>query len=101
MLAEQESRAASEAVGGFAEAQAPFAPESPYRDEADIDDSDGRAHRTRYQTIASPLTALDRRKDQDGKPFLEDSVVRAWERLREDFEFAQMGPAGPKTGISF
>ena len=40
----------------------------------------------------SPLVALARRRDRDGRPFLEDALVRAGERLREDFELAQMGP---------
>ena len=40
----------------------------------------------------SPLVALARRRDRNGKPFLNDSLVRAGERLREDFELAQMGP---------
>jgi hypothetical protein len=32
------------------------------------------------------------RRDKDGKPFLEPELVAAAERLREDFELAQMGP---------
>ncbi|MEP5731874.1 MAG: DUF6456 domain-containing protein [Sulfitobacter sp.] len=38
----------------------------------------------------SPLSALARRRDKDGARFLEDSLVHAGERLREDFELAQM-----------
>lgn len=40
--------------------------------------------------VDSPLAALARRKDKDGTPFLERALVAAGERLREDFELAQM-----------
>jgi len=46
----------------------------------------------RYNLAESPLTALSRRKGKDGKPFLSHELVTAGERLREDFETAQMGP---------
>ncbi len=46
----------------------------------------------RYNAAESPLTALARRKDRNGKPFLSNDLVAAGERLREDFELAQMGP---------
>lgn len=40
----------------------------------------------------SPVTALARRRDRDGKPFLTPDLVAAAEKLREDFEIAQIGP---------
>lgn len=43
-------------------------------------------------TAESPLGILARRKDKDGKPFLTPEMVLAGERLREDFELAQLGP---------
>ena len=46
----------------------------------------------RYNATESPLSALSRRKDKNGKPFLSSDLVAAGERLREDFELAQMGP---------
>ncbi|MCG6884577.1 MAG: DUF6456 domain-containing protein [Silicimonas sp.] len=46
----------------------------------------------RYNAAESPLSALARRKDKDGTPFLSPEQVAAGERLREDFELAQMGP---------
>jgi hypothetical protein len=46
----------------------------------------------RYNLSESPLAGLARRKDRDGKPFLTRDMVTAGERLREDFELAQMGP---------
>lgn len=46
----------------------------------------------RYNAAESPLLALSRRRDKDGTPFLSPELVAAGERLREDFELAQMGP---------
>lgn len=87
MVAEQENR-----VRGFAEAQAGF--ETGRAAEAALEevDRDPRARRGRYMLAESPLTALSRRRDKDGKPFLTDVLIAAGERLREDFELAQMGP---------
>lgn len=47
---------------------------------------------TRPVTVESPVTALARRRDKDGNPFLTPDLVYAAERLREDFEAAQAGP---------
>jgi transposase-like protein len=47
--------------------------------------------RLRY-SVESPVAALGRRLDKSGKPFLSPDLVDAAERLREDFELAQMGP---------
>ncbi len=55
-----------------------------------IDDAGPR--RIRYNIAESPVSVLGRRRDRDGKPFLEPDLVEAAERLREDFELAQMGP---------
>ena len=46
----------------------------------------------RYNAAESPLSALARRKEKDGNPFLAPDLVAAGERLREDFELAQLGP---------
>ncbi len=46
---------------------------------------------TRLPVQESPVMGLARRKDRDGAPFLTKSMVRAAERLREDFEIAQIG----------
>ena len=48
--------------------------------------------RMRYNLAESPLAALARRKDKNGQAFLSDELVSVGERLREDFELAQMGP---------
>ena len=45
----------------------------------------------RYLVTDTPLLALVRRKDSDGKPFLVGAPIRAGERLREDFELADFG----------
>ena len=49
--------------------------------------------RVRYGMAESPLAALARRRDREGTRFLSRDLVRAGERLREDFELAQMGAA--------
>ncbi|MBO9466792.1 helix-turn-helix domain-containing protein [Tropicibacter sp. R15_0] len=87
MVAEQENK-----VRGFAEAQAGF--DTGREAEAALEEveRDPRARKGRYLLAESPLTALARRKDKDGTPFLSDVLVAAGERLREDFELAQMGP---------
>jgi transposase len=46
----------------------------------------------RYNAAESPLSSLARRRDKTGKPFLSADLVAAGERLREDFELAQIGP---------
>jgi len=48
------------------------------------------SRRIRYSLAESPLTALARRRDREGVRFLEDDLVHAGERLREDFELARM-----------
>ncbi|WP_366129718.1 DUF6456 domain-containing protein [uncultured Roseovarius sp.] len=56
---------------------------------------DPREHgvsRVRYGLAESPLIALARRRDKDGSRFLSSDLVRAGERLREDFELAHMAP---------
>ncbi|MEI4233120.1 DUF6456 domain-containing protein [Roseovarius sp. D22-M7] len=50
------------------------------------------SRRIRYGLAESPLIALARRRDKDGSRFLSHDLVRAGERLREDFELAQMAP---------
>lgn len=53
---------------------------------------EGGARRIRFNAAESPVAVLARRRDKDGKVFLEPELVNAAERLREDFELAQMGP---------
>lgn len=80
-------------AAGFAEASAPFANQHRVWGERNMMEPDGEAPRKmRYNLAESPVAILARRRDKDGKLFLESDLVAAGERLREDFELAQMGP---------
>ncbi|NVO55038.1 helix-turn-helix domain-containing protein [Rhodobacteraceae bacterium B1Z28] len=85
LLAEAENKARMRNEFGMADAQTPFQPQAS-------GSSSERARRVRYSAAESPLVALARRRDRDGKPFLDETLVGAGERLREDFELAQIGP---------
>lgn len=76
---------------GMAEAAMPFADQHRIWDERQIEHA-GASRRIRYNLAESPIAVLGRRRDKDGKPFLDNDLIRAAERLREDFELAQMGP---------
>jgi len=76
---------------GLAEAATPFGDQHREWAERDVATEDG-PRKLRYNLAESPVAALGRRRDKDGKPFLETELVEAAERLREDFEAAQMGP---------
>jgi len=76
----------SEPVDGCAEAQAPF--DAALKGPGCA--GEGQGARSRYAIGESPLSALARRRDKKGVPFLGDALVQAGERLREDFELAQM-----------
>ncbi len=76
---------------GMAEAAMPFANQHRVWDDRTITEN-GTARRLRYNLAESPIAVLGRRRDKEGAPFLEPELVQAAERLREDFELAQMGP---------
>ncbi len=57
-----------------------------------VNEGQGRLSRLRMNLAESPLGVLARRRDSNGQPFLAPELVAAGERLREDFELAQMGP---------
>lgn len=82
----QKSGGATEDAGEFSDSQ------RTWGEKVLPDTETGRPKRMRYNLGESPLTALARRRDKDGSAFLCDEQVRAGERLREDFELAQMGP---------
>lgn len=99
--------AARQGNPGLAEAATPFADQhriwGKHRADAGPPAGEGASNptteaqkdtprRIRYNLAESPISLMGRRKDKDGKPFLEADLVRAGERLREDFEIAQMGP---------
>ena len=54
------------------------------------DGSGRKSHR--YNLAESPLTLLARKKDKSGEMYLSPELLEAGERLREDFEQAQLGP---------
>lgn len=90
LVAEDENRAS-----GFAETQAGFASSGAGQGPA-------VPERARRCAVAeTPLVALSRRRDKDGAPFLSSDLVRAGERLREDFELAQMSPRVTQNWDSF
>ncbi len=78
---------------GLAEARTPFADQHRVWDERNVMEAGEEGpRRLRYNLAESPFAALARRRDKDGKLFLEPDLVAAGERLREDFELSQMGP---------
>ena len=78
---------------GMAEAPMPFGDQHRLWGERSVAGAgDGEPRRVRYNLAESPIALLARRKDKDGQPFLTPEMVTAAERLREDFELAQMGP---------
>ncbi|CAM3234393.1 DUF6456 domain-containing protein [Paracoccus nototheniae] len=85
----------AEPAMGMAEAQAGFDHGDRHRiyENRVIDDPQtGRRRHARVNIAESPLLSMARRRDTDGRPFLSPEMVSAGERLREDFELAQMGP---------
>lgn len=78
---------------GMAEAPSPFAEQHRLWGEKVVTSDEGEEpKRLRYNMAESPVVALGRRRDKDGVPYLTPDQVAAGERLREDFELAQMGP---------
>ena len=89
-LLEEQAEAAG---GGFAEAPSFFAAQHREWGEREVmEEGADQPRRMRFNIAESPLSLLARRKDKDGKVFLAPDLVAAGERLREDFELAQMGP---------
>lgn len=76
---------------GMEESPSPFLTQHMDLAQRAVDDGPNAAH-LRVNLAESPLGSLARKKDKDGKPFLNMDLVVAGERLREDFEKAQMGP---------
>lgn len=104
---------AARSPAGFAEAQSPFQIQHGEEGVRGLPDPEtGRRREIRVNLAESPIGWLARRKGADGEPFLTPDEVEAGERLRDDFERAQMGPsvtqdwhrfltpvdAGPATG---
>jgi DNA-binding PadR family transcriptional regulator len=76
---------------GMAEAPSGFGAQSENWNDPETGGTEAAARRVRYNLAESPVAVLGRRRDKDGKPYLEPEFIRAAERFREDFELAQMG----------
>lgn len=87
-----EDRRRRRANAGFAEGATAFHAQHAVYGTAPVTGEDGTRRRMVVNLAESPLAALARRKGPDGQPFLGADLVQAAERLREDFERAQMGP---------
>lgn len=92
-LLEAERRARGQAQTGFAEVVTPFRAQHQEPGERRVTAEDGcGVVRLRTNLAESPLTILGRKRDRAGEPYLSPEMIDAGERLREDFELAQMGP---------
>jgi len=79
---------------GFAETATPFLAQHQISGErAIMNPVTGEPQTRRINLGENPLGWLARRKGADGLPFLTPDEVEAGERLRLDFEVAQMGPS--------
>ncbi len=86
---------------GFAETQAAFDTGDAVDAALDQKERDPGQRRGRYLLADSPLLALARRRGKDGQPFLDEDLVSAGERLREDFELAQIAPIADQNWEAF
>ena len=86
MLAEEEAIRV-----GMGEAADPFLPQHRDWVKRNASQETNKRRGIRYNAAESPLSVLSRRKDRNGKPFLQPDLVAAGERLREDFELSLIG----------
>ena len=86
---------APEVVEEEPEAQADAAPKPPRKARQRLlvrDAETGRLHEVEVNLRENPLMWLARRKDAQGRPYLEPHHVAAGEKLRRDYETARMQP---------
>lgn len=84
---------ASRPVAGFAEAPSAFAAQHQLAGQRRITNpATGEIETIQVNLGESPLGWLSRRRDANGDPLLSPEEVEAGERLREDYELAQIGP---------
>lgn len=88
MLAEDQAAA----IPGLAEAPQPFGDQHRDWGGRIVTAGEGPSRRVRVNLSESPVQMLARRREKGGAPFLQPDLVSAAERLREDFELAQVGP---------
>jgi hypothetical protein len=87
-----EERSARAPQSGFAEVQSPFQEQHRFFAERTVRAEDGSGVRKlRFNLAESPLSVLGRKRDRGGDAYLVPELIEAGERLREDFELAQMG----------
>lgn len=86
---------------GLAEAAMPFLGAQHRQLRAADLDGDAATRKIRYNLAESPIALLGRRRDKEGQPFISPAMVQAAERLREDFELAQMGRCMTQTADLF
>lgn len=79
-------------AAGFAEGPTAFQGQHANWGARTVTEQGGKRVKMRVNLSESPLASLARRKGTNGKAFLGADLVQAGERLREDFERAQMGP---------
>lgn len=84
-LSENRARAMAEGPAPFRHKTGP---------EAEDDTAHPQLQTVRLASSESPVQALARRRDKAGQPFLSAEMVRAAERLREDFEVAHVAAGG-------
>lgn len=87
MIAEDDQ---ARVAGGMAESPMAFVDQQRIWGERELAEDD-TPRRVRQTSVESPVAVLGRRRDKDGQVFLEADLVEAAERLREDFELAQIG----------
>lgn len=88
-----EERLARGPQPGLAEAASPFQEQHRFFAEREVLGAGGQGpKRLRFNLAESPLSVLGRKRDKDGVAYLPADLIEAGERLREDFELAQMGP---------
>jgi hypothetical protein len=92
-LLTEERQARAPKVTGYAETQSPFqAQHRMFAERTIVADDGSGARRLRFNLAESPLAVLGRKRGRDGEAYLAPELIEAGERLREDFELAQMGP---------
>ncbi len=98
----EDERKSRTAQSGFSESASPFKAQHQEFGERRVMARDGSGEtRLRYNLAESPLTVLGRKRDRAGQPYLTAELIEAGERLREDFELAQMGPRVTQNWESF
>lgn len=89
-----------------ARAPAPSGAATPFRAQHSVSGErrvmeQGSEVRLSTNLAESPLTMLGRKRDRNGEAYLTPDLIEAGERLREDFEVAQIGPRTTQNWQAF